>query len=310
MNDVITYWNRGAEELYGWKSEQAVGNVTHELLQTQLSRAARGDHGKVAPKLAGGKGSSFTQSGMGRRSSWRAGGLCSRTSMGALSPSWRPITTSPSASRLRRAVRRQANLLEQTHDAIFVWRFPGTIIYWNRGAERLYGFSSEEAVGRVSHDLLRTEHPMPAERFEAMMERQRNVDRRADAHDTRRPESRRRQPARARARAGWQSVRAGDESRHHRAQAGGISDRAGVRELTRWRLDHRKRLPVSAGQPGLRAALGQCRPRGSRDARRGPRRAGRLRADGQAESGPVLRGRRSRSHRVVHQCPRPALRRR
>jgi PAS domain S-box-containing protein len=34
MNDVITYWNRGAEELYGWKSHQAVGRVTHELMQT------------------------------------------------------------------------------------------------------------------------------------------------------------------------------------------------------------------------------------------------------------------------------------
>jgi PAS domain S-box-containing protein len=34
MNDVITVWNRGAEELYGWKSEQAVGKVTHQLMQT------------------------------------------------------------------------------------------------------------------------------------------------------------------------------------------------------------------------------------------------------------------------------------
>jgi PAS domain S-box-containing protein len=34
MNDVITYWNRGAEELYGWGSAAAVGKVTHQLLQT------------------------------------------------------------------------------------------------------------------------------------------------------------------------------------------------------------------------------------------------------------------------------------
>jgi PAS domain S-box-containing protein len=34
MNDVITYWNRGAEELYGWKREETVGKVTHQLMQT------------------------------------------------------------------------------------------------------------------------------------------------------------------------------------------------------------------------------------------------------------------------------------
>ena len=34
INDVITYWNRGAEELYGWKRGEAVGKITHQLMQT------------------------------------------------------------------------------------------------------------------------------------------------------------------------------------------------------------------------------------------------------------------------------------
>jgi len=39
MEDRITYWNKGAEELYGWTREQALGQVTHALFQTKFSES-------------------------------------------------------------------------------------------------------------------------------------------------------------------------------------------------------------------------------------------------------------------------------
>ena len=60
----------------------------------------------------------------------------------------------------------QANLLNLTHDAIFVHDMNGTVKYWNRGAEELYGWSAEQAVGRVIQDLLKTIFQVPLEQIE------------------------------------------------------------------------------------------------------------------------------------------------
>jgi PAS domain S-box-containing protein len=65
----------------------------------------------------------------------------------------------------------QASMLELTSEAIFMWELGGAITYWNRGAQMLYGYSASEAVGRVTHELLRTLLPMPAEEFEAQLAR-------------------------------------------------------------------------------------------------------------------------------------------
>jgi PAS domain S-box-containing protein len=53
----------------------------------------------------------------------------------------------------------QASLLNLTHDSIFVRDRSDVITYWNRGAEELYGWAPYEAVGKRSHDLLRTVFP-------------------------------------------------------------------------------------------------------------------------------------------------------
>lgn len=54
-----------------------------------------------------------------------------------------------------------ARLLDLTTDAILVRDAADRITFWNQGASEMYGFTREEAEGRVSHELLRTEFPEP-----------------------------------------------------------------------------------------------------------------------------------------------------
>jgi PAS domain S-box-containing protein len=70
------------------------------------------------------------------------------------------------------ALREQAALLDLTHDTIFVRDMNGVIRFWNRGAEQLYGWTREEAVGHVTHDLMQTIFPVPLERISAQLLRE------------------------------------------------------------------------------------------------------------------------------------------
>ncbi|MCX7711495.1 MAG: PAS domain S-box protein [Clostridia bacterium] len=54
----------------------------------------------------------------------------------------------------------QAKLLDLSSEAIFAWDLDSGITYWNNGAAKMYGYSFEEAIGRISHDLLKTIHPI------------------------------------------------------------------------------------------------------------------------------------------------------
>jgi PAS domain S-box-containing protein len=55
---------------------------------------------------------------------------------------------------------RLASLIRLSYEAMLAWRLDGSIEFWNAGAERLYGFASDEAIGRVSHSLLQTKFPI------------------------------------------------------------------------------------------------------------------------------------------------------
>ena len=69
--------------------------------------------------------------------------------------------------RAEERLRQLVGLLDQTHDTIFARDMNDVITSWNRGAEELYGWKKEEAIGQVSYRLIQTIFPVPLEQISA-----------------------------------------------------------------------------------------------------------------------------------------------
>jgi two-component system cell cycle sensor histidine kinase/response regulator CckA len=69
-------------------------------------------------------------------------------------------------------IREQAALLDKANDAILVRDMDGCIAFWNLGAQRLYGWTPREALGRKARELLyKSPPPDLTEAYRAVLER-------------------------------------------------------------------------------------------------------------------------------------------
>src|SRR3954468_5054621 len=67
-------------------------------------------------------------------------------------------------------LREQAQILDLA--PVLIRNLASEIVFWNTGAQRMYGWRKEEALGRVSHELLRTVHQESPEEITARLLRE------------------------------------------------------------------------------------------------------------------------------------------
>lgn len=154
--------NSGARMLLGYEDDEIVGQPAAIIFTPEDQRGGAPDR-EVATALAEGRVED-------RR--WHVRKDGSRFfADGVLSPLWGDDQTLRGFGKVMRdatdrkrtldALRERAELLDATHDTMFVRGMDDRITFWNRGAEETYGWSRDEAIGQTPHALLQTEFPLP-----------------------------------------------------------------------------------------------------------------------------------------------------
>jgi PAS domain-containing protein len=137
---------------------------------------------------------------------------CHRGGMNCSGPAVRPLIETAFLTE-RGADRHLVELLALSYEPMLALKLDGPIEFWSAGAEQLYGFSQDEAIGHGSHALLQTKFPLPLARIRAQLR-----DRSQWSGETSYPQGRarghRRQPD-----AVAQQYRARSQSRYYRTQA-------------------------------------------------------------------------------------------
>jgi len=165
LDGVITSWNKGAERIFGYTAEEAVGqDITLIIPQDR-----REEEGRILERLRRGERIEHFETVRERKDGMPVD--ISLTISPVKDGAGRVIGASKVArditerKKAEQALAERALLLDLSNDAIFVRDLADRVTYWNKSASELYGYSREEALGRVSHELLRTEFPEPLERI-------------------------------------------------------------------------------------------------------------------------------------------------
>jgi PAS domain S-box-containing protein len=170
LSDRIVYWNHGAERLYGWRRQEVIGKVTHDLLQTVFPEPL----GQIRMKLE-------------RDHQWSGelGHTCRDGTHVTVDSRWvmdldaagRPaailetnnnITEHKRVEQaLGRAVKFNEAIMLNMGEGLYTVDTQGLVNFMNPAAERLFGWTLDELRGRKMHDVIHYKHrdgtPFPAE---------------------------------------------------------------------------------------------------------------------------------------------------
>ena len=158
----IILFNPAAEQIFGWKESDALGRPLDQFIPARYRAAHKQHIRKFGQTEISGRKMGQREGIFGVRKNGEEFPLEASISHVEFAGKrvytviLRDITEEKKAEE---ELKQQASLLELA--PVMVRDLENHIVFWSRGAEKLYGYSKEEAIGRVSHEILKTEGPLP-----------------------------------------------------------------------------------------------------------------------------------------------------
>jgi PAS domain S-box-containing protein len=157
----ITSWNKGAEKLYGYTAKEALGNRSIDLL-------------KVSNPLIDFKSFDFSKDAHVRKESIHYNkkgeeiivevSLSYKTKSSTDGYFLIIVSDITEKKRSEDKIKRLASIIQLSNDAIYTTDTEFRIIGWNQGAEKMYGYTEEEMLGKIEYKILPAYHPVFTEK--------------------------------------------------------------------------------------------------------------------------------------------------
>jgi PAS domain S-box-containing protein/putative nucleotidyltransferase with HDIG domain len=156
-NYRITYWNRAAESLYGWRADETIGKVGPDITQTEFPGADTEEIRRHIRETGLWRGEVTQVKKDETRFPCEISSLLLRDDKGKVTGY---VSINRDITERKRAadqLKYHARLLRHINDAVFATDDQLRITAWNRAAEKMYGWRSEEVMGRNVPEILNFE---------------------------------------------------------------------------------------------------------------------------------------------------------
>ncbi|MEI8019434.1 MAG: PAS domain S-box protein [Schlesneria sp.] len=152
----IVLFNRAAEAIFGWNADQIMGRSIDTLIPTRYLSEHRGLVEQFGRGVTPSRRMSAQRTVMALRKSGEEFPIEASISHTKINDEriytviLRDVTES---AKYRQQIEQQSQMLEHVSDAVSVVDPSGRITYWNQGAQRLLGWTADEAIGHNVTDL-------------------------------------------------------------------------------------------------------------------------------------------------------------